>query len=113
MVKSMAAENGQTEKYKEIDENVLLKSVEKCVGFYEKQIATPDKQIDKVISKHREIKAHYDAITSVKDVGKKTTYLLIAEMPELGNIGKREVAALVEVHTMNYDSERGIVEKTH
>jgi prefoldin subunit 5 len=60
-----------------------LKSIEKCIDFYEKQVAALDKQIDEIISKHHELKGCYDAIASVKGDEKMTAYLLIAEMPEL------------------------------
>jgi hypothetical protein len=59
MVKSMAVEKRQREKYGEIDEDVLLKSVEKCTGFYEKQIAALDEQIYKVINKHPDLEARF------------------------------------------------------
>jgi transposase len=67
-----------------------------------------DEQIEKTINKHREFKGRYDAITNVKGVGKVTAYSFIAEISELGNIGKREVAALVWVAPMNCGSGRKI-----
>ena len=45
-----------------------------------------------------------DIVQSVKGVGKVLAYTLISELPELGTLNRREIAALVGVAPMNRDS---------
>lgn len=43
-------------------------------------------------------------LLSVKGVGKVLAYTLISELPELGQLNRKEIAALVGVAPMNKES---------
>ncbi|PYL41584.1 MAG: hypothetical protein DME29_10385, partial [Verrucomicrobia bacterium] len=43
-------------------------------------------------------------LTAISGVGARTAALLLAQMPELGQLNRREVAALVGVAPFNRDS---------
>ena len=45
-----------------------------------------------------------ELLTSAKGVGKVLAYTLISELPELGKLNRKEVAALVGIAPMNRDS---------
>ena len=68
------------------------------------QIAGIDKKIDTLASEVPEWKAQRDLLMSAKGVGKVLAHTLISELPELGRLNNKEIAALVGVAPMNRDS---------
>jgi transposase len=49
-------------------------------------------------------KAKADLLKSIPGVGKVTVNTLLAQLPELGNLNRREIAALVGICPFNHDS---------
>lgn len=47
-----------------------------------------------------------EILSSALGVGKVTTATLLADLPELGNLDRKRISALVGVAQMNYDSGR-------
>src|SRR5262249_20702094 len=76
------------------------------LGQIEKQI----KQLDLLIKEHIEASAQLSAkaqkLTAINGVGARTAALLLAQMLELGQLNRREVAALVGVAPFNRNSEK-------
>ena len=72
------------------------------------QIKKQIEQLDLLIKEHIEaspallVKAQ--KLTAISGVGARTAALLLAQMPELGQLNRREVAALVGVAPFNRDS---------
>ena len=79
----------------EIDEHIRL---------LEKQIKVLGKQIDERIKNNEEWKARSKILETVPRVGEVTSMTLVAELPELGHLDKKKIAALVGVAPMNCDS---------
>mgnify|MGYP001040311682 CR=1 FL=1 len=75
----------------------ILKSIQS-------QIASIDKKIDKLANDVPQWKAQRDLLMSAKGVGKVLAYTLLSELPELGRLNSKEIAALVGVAPMNRDS---------
>jgi transposase len=71
-----------------------------------KQIEQLDLLIKKHIEESTELSAKAEKLTAVSGVGARTAALLLAQMPELGQLNRREVAALVGVAPFNRDSGR-------
>jgi transposase len=69
-----------------------------------RQIERLDLLIQKHIGHSRELSAKAQKLTSISGVGARTAALLLAQMPELGELNRREVAALVGVAPFNRDS---------
>jgi len=68
-----------------------------------------DKELERVDENlHQQISAHYadlaQLLRSVKGVGNTTLSTLIAEVPELGKLNRREISALIGLAPMNRDS---------
>lgn len=86
----------------------MPKSVHKSIGnilkSIKKEIAVIELQLDKVIQELPEWQAKIEQLTSAKGVGKVLAYTLISELPELGKLNRKEIAALVGVAPMNRDS---------
>jgi transposase len=73
-----------------------------------KQIKKQIEQLDLFIKEHieasPELSAKAQKLTAINGVGARTAALLLARMPELGQLNRREVAALVGVAPPNRDS---------
>jgi transposase len=69
-----------------------------------KQIEKLDLLIKEHIEQSPRLSAKAEKLTSINGVGLRTAALLLAQMPELGQLNRREVAALVGVAPFNRDS---------
>lgn len=78
------------------------KSIEKLIAAIRKQLEEIEAQLASHIERY-----HADVATllqSARGVGPATTATLIAELPELGTLDRRQIAALVGVAPFNRDS---------
>ncbi|MEM1405035.1 MAG: IS110 family transposase [Pseudomonadota bacterium] len=75
----------------------ILKSIQR-------EIVKIDRKIDALASEAPQWKAQRDLLLSAKGVGKILAYTLMSELPELGSLNNKEIAALVGVAPMNRDS---------
>jgi transposase len=75
----------------------ILKSIQKEIGGI-------DQQLDKLIDQEPQWRERRDLLISAKGVGKVLAYTLISELPELGRLNRREIAALVGIAPINRDS---------
>jgi transposase len=71
-----------------------------------KQIEQLDLLIEVQIKASPELSTKAQKLTAISGVGARTAALLLAQMPELGQLNRREVAALVGVAPFNRDSGR-------
>ncbi len=73
-----------------------------------KQIKKQIEQLDVVVQEHiqrsQELSVKAQKLTAISGVGARTAALLLAQMPELGQLNRREVVALVGVAPFNRDS---------
>src|SRR5213596_1061461 len=74
------------------------------MGTIKKQIARIDARITTLIMQDQELCQKAQKLTSVKGVGERTAALLLAQMPELGSLNRREAAALAGLAPFNRDS---------
>jgi transposase len=70
----------------------------------QKQIEQVDLLIKNDIAASSELSLKAQKLTAISGVGVRTAALLLAQMPELGQLNRREVAALVGVAPFNRDS---------
>jgi transposase len=68
------------------------------------QLAQVDAAIALAIEASTELRARQTILTSIQGVGPLTAAVLLAELPELGAIGHKQLAALVGVAPLNHDS---------
>lgn len=71
-----------------------------------REIAGIDRQLDELIAEIPQWQERVDQLTSAKAVGKVVAYTLLSELPELGQLNRKQIAALVGVAPMNRDSGR-------
>jgi transposase len=68
------------------------------------QLAELDHHVDDIVRRSPVWRAADDLLTSVPGVGDITSHTLIANLPELGQLDRRRIAALVGVAPLNRDS---------
>ena len=82
----------------------IAKQIAQHVIWLRKRLAEADADLDDAIQQSPLWKTKADLITSVPGVGRVTATSLPAELPELGNLARREISALVGVCPFNRDS---------
>ncbi|WP_160153117.1 IS110 family transposase [Microbulbifer sp. ALW1] len=80
--------------------------IRKILTAIKSELLKIDKQLDKLISSVTEWKEKRDLLLSAKGVGNVLAYTLMSELPELGKLNRKEIAALVGIAPMNRDSGR-------
>jgi transposase len=78
----------------------------RLINQIKKQIEQLDLLIEVQIKASPELSTKAQKLTAISGVGARTAALLLAQMPELGQLNRREVAALVGVAPFNRDSGR-------
>jgi transposase len=82
----------------------VLKAIDRHVDLLQAELSELDRDIDGAIRKSPAWQADADLLASVPGVGKATLRTLIAELPELGRLDRRKIAALVGGAPINRDS---------
>lgn len=81
-------------------------SVQRHIAYLTKAIGAAEDDLDRWIAQSPAWRAQEDLLRSVPGIGAQTARLLIAELPELGRLSRREIAALVGVAPMARESGR-------
>jgi transposase len=82
----------------------VVSSLKKTVAFINKQIKALDDDIDDQIKSSGLWREKEDLLKSVPGIGDQTARALLTQLPELGNLSRRQIASLVGVAPMNRDS---------
>lgn len=82
----------------------IAKQIAQHIIWLRKRLSEADDDLDAAIAQSPLWQAKSDLITSVPGVGKVTATSLLAELPELGHLARREISALVGVCPFNRDS---------
>lgn len=80
------------------------KPIQGILKAIQKEIEGIDKKLDQLINSVSEWRQKRDLLLSAKGVGKVLAYTLMSELPELGSLNRKEIAALVGVAPINRDS---------
>jgi len=78
--------------------------IKQHVLYLTKSIVSIEKKLDKLINATPQWQDLMTILMSVKGVGKVLAYTLISHLPELGQLNRKEIAALVGVAPMNKES---------
>ena len=80
------------------------KNVKSHISWLEKQVKIVDSDIDKHLKDVDEWKAELELIDSIPGVGRVTVVALLSQLPELGKLNRKRIAALVGVAPFSNDS---------
>ena len=78
--------------------------IEHMITVVEKQIAQIDLAVKELIEKSERLTKSSDAMQQVSGVGKITAWTILASLPEIGQVKRGQLAALVGVAPFNRDS---------
>lgn len=82
----------------------LHRSIKSMLRMLQSQIETVTRQIEQEVAKVDQWRSKMEIMTSVPGVGKVLAYTFLSELPELGSLNRKEIAALVGVAPINRDS---------
>lgn len=77
-------------------------SIERVIEFLKRELGDSDAEVAAHVQRHHAELAQ--ALLSVPGIGAASVAVLLAELPELGKLDRRRIAALVGVAPMNRDS---------
>lgn len=83
---------------------VLMPSHRRLIKLIEKDIAWVNERLEKEVSAITEWQRTYDVVSSVPGIGDGIAYTLLGELPELGQLSNRQIAALSGLAPFNRDS---------
>jgi transposase len=83
---------------------LAVTSIEKTIEWLRKQLESLDKDISDRLKKSPVWREKEDLLRSVPGVGPVTARTLLADLPELGTLDRKRIAALVGVAPFNKDS---------
>lgn len=82
----------------------VQKLIEKHIKWLQKAREEIEKMLETYINKTVEWREKSEILKSVPGIGKIVAYSLMADLPELGNLNRKQIAALVGVAPLNRDS---------
>ena len=82
----------------------LQDEISEHLAWLENKVQEIEAQIEALLESSEELKEKRKILTSCKGVGEVTAFTLLAELPELGTVTRKEIASLVGVAPMNHDS---------
>lgn len=83
---------------------IVRTAIGKTIKWFEKQLEDIDSDIDSAVKGSSAWREKDDLLQSVPGVGKVLSRTLLSLVPELGALGKKQLAALVGVAPLNRDS---------
>ena len=82
----------------------IRKSIKAIIRHLENELKSLSRSIDSLIQSSPEMKAKDEILQSTKGIASVVSHALMAAVPELGKVGKKQIAALVGVAPINRDS---------
>jgi transposase len=89
-----------------IAKRTVRPSVRQHIAYLGKAIGATEDELGRWIAQSPAWRAQEDLLRSVPGIGEHTARMLIADLPELGRLSRREIAALVGVAPMALESGR-------
>lgn len=88
----------------------VRKSLKAHIAYLERELRISNTELTGLVRESPIWREKDDLLQSVPGIGQITSQTLVAELPELGHLGRREIAALVGVAPLNRDSgtRRGV-----
>jgi len=84
----------------------IRRDLKTLIQILERRVAKLDVRLDRIIAAHREKRELAERLQTAPCVGPGIARTLVAELPEIGTLGRRQIAALVGVAPFARDSGR-------
>ena len=85
-------------------EKSLHQGVERHIDFLEREIKEIEQQLDQLVISNETWSAKAKVLSSVPGIGPVSLWTLLGDLPELGELSKKEISAVVGVAPFNRDS---------
>ncbi|MEM1187646.1 MAG: IS110 family transposase [Pseudomonadota bacterium] len=82
----------------------LVASHRRAIKFLEKEIAWVEQKLDKAVARVEQWQKTHALLISVPGIGDGVAYTLLGELPELGSLSHKQIAALTGLAPFNRDS---------
>ena len=82
----------------------VTRSLRRHITYLERELARADGELDDLIGRTPAWRERDDLLRSVPGIGPVVSHTLVAELPELGQLTRREIAKLVGVAPVSRDS---------
>jgi transposase len=86
------------------DVSKIRREITRHIDWLKKRIHIIDYDLDQTIKNSPAWQAKSDLFTSVPGVGRVTALTIVGQLPELGTLTHKQIAALVGIAPFNYDS---------
>lgn len=94
----------ETNRRHQAQRNEILRSLEAVLALLEKEITAINEQLTQLIARDEEWRSRDAILQSVAGVADATSHTLLADLPELGQVGHKQIAKLAGVAPLNRDS---------
>lgn len=84
----------------------MKSSIQRVIDCLEVEIKSLDTEMRQFMKAHENFGVQEKILCSAKSIGPVTAATLLADLPELGKLDRKQIAALVGVAPMNHDSGR-------
>ena len=82
----------------------MKSSIQTVIDCLEAEVKRLDEEIRNFMNEHKNFKEQEELLRSARSIGPVTAATLLADLPELGKLDRKQIAALVGVAPMNHDS---------
>lgn len=82
----------------------IRSSLEKVIACLAAELKQMDQEIRALLQEHTDLQTQEKLLRTARSIGKVTAATLLADLPELGQLDRQEIAALVGVAPMNADT---------
>ena len=106
LVEMLSGEKNRLQQLKSKRQTIVRDEVKAHIEWLQDRIAQLDKQIEQLTQQQSQWREDKALLTSVKGIGPVVSTVLLAELPELGQLNSKQIAALVGLAPFNRDSGR-------
>ncbi len=101
LIKIRTAEKNRCE---HSDDKTIARSIKAIVRTINQQLEKIENELHNLIHENVELQRKMKCLISIPGIAETTAIMLLTEVPELGSLNRRQVAALIGVAPMNRDS---------
>ncbi len=85
-------------------DKAIARSITAVIKMFDRELKKIEQQLQALVSASKALNQRVKALTSVPGIGEITAIMLVTEVPELGQLNRRQIAALIGVAPINRDS---------
>jgi transposase len=94
----------EEQRLRRVQSKTVIKDINAHIRWLEKRLSQLEGELDHLIKSNKEWREKDERMKSVPGVGPVTARMLISNLPELGRLNRREIAALVGVAPFCHES---------